>query len=126
MTSQLYVDVLTMVSPLTALLFGAPAECFAPPDHGAERLPEGSVGLVQEGWIAVTALSAVARCFQRLKAGLDLMVTEHVGAGGRVAGRGLERREDPQNRMQLEEFVHAVAELLHLDQTANQGARRRW
>ena len=37
-----------------------------------------------------------------------------------------ERREDPQNRMQLEEFVHAVAELLHLDQTANQGARRRW
>ena len=128
MTSQLYVDVITMVSPLTALLFGSPAVCYEKPSHGVSTLPADSVGLVQEGWLAVTAQEAVARCFQRLKAGLDLMVMEHVGAGGKLArgSRDAGREADPQERMELEEFVRAVAELLHLDQENRSQQRQRW
>ena len=113
MTTQLFVDKTTMVSPLTAVLFGAHAGCYDPPSHDRGN---GAVGLVQEGWIAFRAHADVALNVLRLRAGVDLLVAESVGAGGRGAGDGKPSVADSEEAMA---FVGAIAELLEVEQGLN-------
>ena len=78
-TSKLFLNNITLVTPLTALLFGGEAAAYgAPRTYTAERmLPHGlsTVGLVQDGWIAATASNELA---------IHLQVRAHTHTQGRA------------------------------------------
>lgn len=112
MTKELYVDVVTLISPLTAILFGAEGKSYYPPAsalHSAPQL-EGHVGLVQDGWMATTMRADVAAKLQQLRSGIDKLIVEHVGEGGRGGGKGHALSEEGK------EFVEAIGEFLVLEQ----------
>eukprot|EP01043_Picozoa_sp_COSAG02_P020485 COSAG02_NODE_1013_length_15207_cov_4.700556_3_plen_1238_part_00 len=109
MTTQLFVDKISLVSPLTALLFGAEAVTYYPPpaDHVE------SIGLVQEEWIACRAPAEIARKVQRLRSGINALITEVVGTGGKqAAGGGRGESATTAAVPQTNTFVETIADLL--------------
>mmetsp|Transcript_13881 Transcript_13881/g.18459 ORF Transcript_13881/g.18459 Transcript_13881/m.18459 type:complete len:805 (-) Transcript_13881:709-3123(-) len=148
-TSQLYIDGVTLVSPLTALLFGGPAQCYAPPqqqqqqqhaahhhqrsylpphhnNHGPpssayghnNSLPHNQHthyntqhGLVQEGWIATCCEATQARSLMRLRSGIDTLVADLVGVGGRGGGGGQAVSDEARH------FVDAIGGLLEMEES---------
>eukprot|EP00808_Paulinella_micropora_P001910 g61922.t1 len=103
LTSALFIDSLTMVHPLTALLFGPTAKAYAAPVtaftrqlgwHPQEAVggsgggPSAVVGLVQDGWMAVTAQACDALDFLRLHQALDNYVDSTTHEDGFRGGDG--------------------------------------
>ena len=67
----------------SAILFGGEAALYEYPRWPPHATSSSQVvGLVQASWIASTAHKSVARCLQRLRAGLDAFVAELIAAGG--------------------------------------------
>jgi hypothetical protein len=93
------------------LLFGAPARCFAaPPGSAAYAGPAGFVGLVQGGWLVATCTPVAAPLVQRLHEGINRMVAELVGKGGKDGGPATGGTGE------AVEFVSAIGELLEREQ----------
>lgn len=102
------------------VLFGVGAKIYSPPIHSYSGVTDA--GFVQDGWIAATAPEPVARCLQKLRAGIDALVAEHVGAGGRADGPyGSRVPQDPPE--EARKFVDEIGKLLEFEQGLG-GARR--
>eukprot|EP00037_Helgoeca_nana_P036794 m.13099 g.13099 ORF g.13099 m.13099 type:complete len:371 (+) comp8016_c0_seq1:139-1251(+) len=105
-TSSLFLDGITLVSPLTAVLFGGAPHAYSPPVWN----PESDSGLVQDKWLATKTEQRLARCVLILRAGINIFVANQIGDGDKhdhgASGGDTGARE----------FVNAIAELLEADQ----------
>jgi hypothetical protein len=62
-----------MCAACKAVLFGGSASAYHPPPN--DYRGRGQVGLVQDGWVACRAPAEVAHKVQRLRTGIDALVT---------------------------------------------------